>query len=102
VVTTTHVHRQLHGQVRGHVALAPAAQRAADPDLRGLVEDEMTEQTACADDTVADEERRRAQRRRRPAAGGRRARPRGPMRLRGATGTVAGGEGGSVWLAATT
>ena len=38
----THVHRQLPRRVRGHVALAPAAQRVADPDLHGLVGDEMT------------------------------------------------------------
>ena len=58
VVTATHVHRQLFGRVRGHAALAPAAQRAADPGPPDLVEDDMTEQTACADDAMAIEERR--------------------------------------------
>ena len=52
VVTATHVHRQLFGRVRGHAALAPAAQRAADPGPPGLVEDDMTEQTAKTAQTV--------------------------------------------------
>ena len=45
----------------GHVTLPPAAQRAADPDLHGLVGGNMTEQRTCADDAVTEEERRRGQ-----------------------------------------
>jgi hypothetical protein len=66
VVTATHVHRQLHGRPRGHLALAPAAQRAADPGPHDMVEDDVTEQTVCADDAMTEEERRTAQGRRRP------------------------------------
>ena len=56
VATATHVHRQLHGRARGHVALAPAAQRAADPGPHDMVEDDVTEQTDNADDVMAVED----------------------------------------------
>jgi hypothetical protein len=48
------------------VALAPAAQRAAESDIHGHVEDNMAEQTAKADDAGTDEERERERWRQRP------------------------------------
>ena len=57
VVTATHTHRRLHGRVRGHVPLRPAAERAADPGPPDLVADDVTEQTASADDAMTMEER---------------------------------------------
>lgn len=57
VVTATHTHRRLHGQVRGHVPLRPAAERAADPGPPDVVADDVTEQTASADDAMTMEER---------------------------------------------
>ena len=91
-VTATHVHRQLFGRVRGHAALAPAEQRAAGPALPDLVADDMAEQTACADDAMAEEERYRASGRRRQ----RRARAPAGAGVPGGTATeaaAAGGEG---------
>ena len=94
VVTATHVHRQLFGRVRGHAALAPAEQRAAGPALPDLVADDMAEQTACADDAMAEEERCRASGRRRQ----RRARAPAGADVPGGTAAGAaaagGGEGG--------
>ena len=96
VVTATHVHRQLFGRVRGHAALAPAAQRAADPALPDLVADDMAEQTACADDAMATEERcsasgrRRQQRARAPTGAGV---PGGTVAGAAAAGGGEGGEG---------
>ena len=94
VVTATHVHRQLFGRVRGHAALAPAAQRAADPGPPGLVEDDMTEQTACADDAMVADERRAAPRRRQLA--GAPAEGEAPTESGdgGGAGAAAGGAGG--------
>ena len=57
VVTATHTHRRLHGQVRGHVPLRPAAERAADPRPPDVVADDVAEQTASADDAMTMEER---------------------------------------------
>ena len=57
VVTAIHTHRRLHGQVRGHMVLRPAAERAADPGPPAPVADDLTEQTVSADDAMTVEER---------------------------------------------
>ena len=53
---------QIHGHVRGHVSLRPAAERVADPGRRASVADDATEQTADADGAVAIEDRQAARR----------------------------------------
>jgi hypothetical protein len=57
VATAVHVHRQLHGRVKGHEAMGPARERTADADCVGVVPDDMAEQTACANDEMVEEER---------------------------------------------
>ena len=59
VATAVHVHRQLHGRVRGHEAMSPAAGRTEDAGHIDVVPDDMAEQTACANDEMVDEERGR-------------------------------------------
>ena len=59
VVTANHVHHHLHGRLRGHVSLRPAAERAADPERHTPVADDVTEQTIDADDAMVIEERQR-------------------------------------------
>ena len=46
VTTAVHVHRQLHGRVRGHEAMGPATGRTADADRNAVVPDDVAEQTA--------------------------------------------------------
>ena len=59
VATAVHVHRQLHGRVRGHEAMSPATGRTADADHADVVPDDVAEQTVCANDEMVDEERGR-------------------------------------------
>ena len=59
VATAVHVHRQLHGRVRGHEAMSPATGRTADADHINVVPDDVAEQTVCANDEMVDEERGR-------------------------------------------
>ena len=42
-VTAEHVHRQLHGRVKGHAVVRPAAERAADESRGGTVTDDVTD-----------------------------------------------------------
>ena len=58
-MTANHVHHHLHGRLRGHVSLRPAAERAADPERHTPVADDVTEQTIDADDAMVIEERQR-------------------------------------------
>ena len=57
--TAEHVHRALHGQVKGHAALLPAEDRAADDGAGDSAPDDVTEQTQCADDAMAVEDGQR-------------------------------------------
>ena len=52
-MTTEHVHRQLHGRIKGHAVVRPAAERAAGEGRRGTVADDVTEQTSNAGDIMA-------------------------------------------------
>lgn len=54
--TAEHVHRALHGQVKGHAALLPAEDRAADDGAGDTAPDDVTEQTQCADGAMAVED----------------------------------------------
>ena len=93
VVTANHVHHHLHGRLRGHVSLRPAAERAEDPEQHAPVADcDVTEHTVDADDAMVIEERQRtAAAATDPAARRRRAREAGLAR--GATASeTAGGD----------
>ena len=59
-VTAEHVHRALHGRVKGHAALRPAEDRAVDGGAGDTAPDDVTEQTQCADDAMAVEDGQRS------------------------------------------
>ena len=108
VVTANHVHHHLHGRLRGHVSLRPAAERAADPERHTPVADDVTEQTIDADDAMVIEERQRgAAAATGTAAGQRRARQAelardgvaGEAASGGTAADVARGVGGRRWWA---
>ena len=52
-MTAEHVHRQLHGRIKGHAVVRPAAERAADEGRGSAVADDVTEQTSSAGDVMA-------------------------------------------------
>ena len=82
-VTANHVHHHLHGRLRGHVPLRPAAERAADSEQYTPVSDDVTEQKVDADDAMVIEERQRAAAAATdPATRGQRAREAGLRRAR--------------------
>mmetsp|Transcript_44994 Transcript_44994/g.123398 ORF Transcript_44994/g.123398 Transcript_44994/m.123398 type:complete len:103 (+) Transcript_44994:650-958(+) len=59
VATANYTRHHLHGHLRGHISLGPAAERAADLEGHTPVADDVAEQTIDADDAVVIEERQR-------------------------------------------